>query len=67
VLTLGKNPLDEVLVYEMPPLFDHTKKEPPSNQLSNLRNFLGSCVKLLNDKNYLQVLQSLSEKCNSRE
>jgi hypothetical protein len=28
---------------------------------------LGSCVKLLNDKNYLQVLQSLLEKCNSGE
>jgi hypothetical protein len=42
-------------------------KTHPSDQVSNLKNFLGSCVKLLNDKNYLQVLQSLLEKCNSRE
>jgi hypothetical protein len=28
---------------------------------------LGSCVNLLSDQNYLQVLQSMLEKCNSRE
>jgi hypothetical protein len=47
---------DDVPVYEMPPLFDHTSNNQPSEQVSNLRNVLGSCVKLLNDKIYLQVL-----------
>jgi hypothetical protein len=28
---------------------------------------LGSCVKLLNDRNYLQILQNLLEKCNPGE
>jgi hypothetical protein len=46
----------------MPPLFDQTNKDQPSEQVSNLKNFLGSCVKLLNDKISLQVLQSLLEK-----
>jgi hypothetical protein len=51
----------------MPSLFDQTNQEKSSKQVSNLRNFLGSCVKLLNDKNSLQVLQNLLEKCNSGE
>jgi hypothetical protein len=67
VSTSGTKPVDEVPVYDMPPLFDQTNKEKPLEKVSNLRNFLGSCVKLLNDKNYLQVLQSLLEKCNSGE
>jgi hypothetical protein len=65
--TSTKKPEDEIPLYEMPPLFDHTNKDKPSEQVSNLRNFFGSCVKFLNDKNYLQVLQSLLEKCNFGE
>jgi hypothetical protein len=60
-------PVDEIPVYEMPPLFYQTIKEKPSEQVSNLRNFLGSCVKLLNDRNSLQILQSLLEKCHPGE
>jgi hypothetical protein len=51
----------------MPPLFDHTSKEHHSKQVSNLRNILGSCVKLLNDRNSLQILQNLLEKCHPGE
>jgi hypothetical protein len=54
--TSGTMPIDEIPVYEMPPLFDQTSKDQPSEKVSNSRNFLGSCVKLLNDRNYLQVL-----------
>jgi hypothetical protein len=54
-------------MYDMPSLFDQTNQEQSSEQVSNLRNFLRSCVKLLNDKNSLQVLHNLLEKCNSRE
>jgi hypothetical protein len=47
-----------VPVYDMPHLFDQTSKDQTSKQTSNIRNFLGSCLKLLNDNTYLQVLQS---------
>jgi hypothetical protein len=67
VSTLGTKSVDEVPVYAMPPLFDQTNKEQPSEKVSNLRILLGSCVKLLNDKKYLQVLESLLEKCNLGE
>jgi hypothetical protein len=33
----------------------------------NPRNFLVSCLKLLNDQTSIQVLQSLIEKCNPEE
>jgi hypothetical protein len=46
----------------MPPIFDQTNKEKPLEKVSNLRNFLGSCVKLLNDINSLQILQNILEK-----
>jgi hypothetical protein len=52
---------------DMPSLFDQTNQEQSSYQVIILRNFLGSCAKLLNDKNSLQVVQTLLEKCNSRE
>jgi hypothetical protein len=67
VSTSGTKSVDEIPVYDMPPLFDQTSKEQPSEEVSNLINFLGSCVKLLNDKKYLQVLESLLEKCNLGE
>jgi hypothetical protein len=51
----------------MPSIFDHTNQKESSEKVSNLRNFLGSCVKLLNDKNPLQVLQNMLEKCNPGE
>jgi hypothetical protein len=60
--TSGEKPVDYVTVYDMPPLFYQTSKEQPSKPVSNPRKFLGSCVELLNDKNYLQVLQIILEK-----
>jgi hypothetical protein len=67
VSTSGMKPVDEIPVYDMPSLFDQTNQEQSSEQVSNLRNFLGACVKLLSDKNSLQVLQNLLEKCNPGE
>jgi hypothetical protein len=57
--TLGAKLVYEIQVYDMHPLFDHTNKEKPLEKVSNLRKFLGSCVKLLNDKNSLQILHNL--------
>jgi hypothetical protein len=39
-----------------------SKQVNASEKVSNLKNFLGSCVKLLNDKNSLQILQNMLEK-----
>jgi len=36
-------------MYEMPPSMDHTNKGQPLDKVSNLKTFLQSCVKLLND------------------
>jgi hypothetical protein len=63
--TSGTKLIDEIPMYNMSPLFNQTNIEKPLEQVSNLRNFLGSCVKLLNDKNSLQILWCLLEKCNS--
>jgi hypothetical protein len=60
--TSGTKPVDDAPVYDMPHLFDQTSRDQTSEKVSNLINFLGSCVKLLNDKTSLQVLHSLLEK-----
>ena len=65
--TSGTKPVDEIPFNDMPSLFDQTNQEQSSEQVSNLRNFLGACVKLLSDKNSLQVLENLLEKCNPGE
>jgi len=57
----------EIPVYEMPSLFDQTNQEKSSEQVSNLRKFMGACVKFFCDKNSLQVLHNLLEKCNPGE
>jgi hypothetical protein len=67
VSTSGTKPEDEIPIYDMSSLFDQSNQEQSSDKVSNLRNLLGSCVKLLNDKNSLQILQNLLEKCNSGE
>jgi hypothetical protein len=51
----------------MPHPFDHTNRDQSSEKVSNLRNFMVSCLKLLNDQTSLQVLQSLIEKCSPEE
>jgi hypothetical protein len=60
--TLVTKPIDNVPVYDMPPLFYQNIKEEPLEKVINLRIFLGSCVKLLSDRNSLQILQNMLEK-----
>jgi hypothetical protein len=55
VSTSGTKPEDEIPVYEMSSFFYQTNQEKYSNQVSNLRKILESCVKFLNDKNSLWV------------
>jgi hypothetical protein len=46
----------------MPYPYDHTSSSHPSKKVSNLRIFLVSCLKLLNDQTSIQLLQGLLEK-----
>jgi hypothetical protein len=47
--------------YEMPPLLDHTKEMQPLGQVSTIKGFLQSCVKLLNDPSTVKILQNILE------
>jgi hypothetical protein len=67
VSTSGTNAVDEIQVYDMPPLFDQTKKEKPSEKVSNLRKILGSCVKLLNDENSVRKVSFRGRRGKGRE
>jgi hypothetical protein len=52
-------------MYEIPSSMDHTSKGQPLEQVSTIKNFLQSCVKLLNDPSSVEVLQNLLERCNT--
>ena len=51
-------------MYEMPFSMNHTSKGQPFEQVSTIKNFLQSYVKLLNDPSFIKVLQNMLEKCN---
>jgi hypothetical protein len=50
--------------YEMPPSLDHTKEMQPLGQVSTIKGFLQSCVKLLNDPSSVKILQNILERCS---
>jgi hypothetical protein len=50
--------------YEMPPLLDHTNKMKPMGQVSTIKGFFQSCVKVLNDPSSMKILQNILEKCS---
>jgi hypothetical protein len=54
-------------MYEMPLSMDHTNEVPPVAQVSTIKTFLQSCVKLLNDPSSIKVLQNMLERCNTEE
>jgi hypothetical protein len=43
---------------------DHTNKEKPLEQVSTIKTFLQSYVKLLNDPSFVKVLQNMLERYN---
>jgi hypothetical protein len=51
-------------MYEMPFLMDHTSEEQLVEKVSNIKQILQSCVKLLNDPSSIKILQNLLEICN---
>jgi hypothetical protein len=54
----------EVPEYEMPPSMDHTKEMQPLGQVSTIKVFLQSCIKLINDPSSAKVLQNMLEICS---
>jgi hypothetical protein len=54
-----------VPTYEIPSSMDHTDEAQPLEQVSNIRNFLQSCVKLLNDPSSVKILKNMLERCNA--
>jgi hypothetical protein len=46
----------------MPPSMDHTNEMKSMGQLSTLKGFLQSCVKVLSDPSSMKILQNILEK-----
>jgi hypothetical protein len=52
-------------MYEMHSSLDHTNEAQPLGQISTIKTFMQSCVKLLNDPSSVKVLQNMLERCNT--
>jgi hypothetical protein len=63
-LTSNAQQNKEVPEYETPPLLDHTNEMQPMGQVSTIKGFLQSCVKVLNDPSSVKILQNILEKCS---
>jgi hypothetical protein len=55
----------DIPMYETPSSLDHTNEAQPLGQVSTIKAFLQSCVKLLNDPSPIKVLQKKIEICNT--
>jgi hypothetical protein len=55
----------EALEYEMSPSLDHTNEMPPKGQVSTIKYFLQSCIKMLSDPSSVKILQNILEKCSN--
>jgi hypothetical protein len=49
----------------MLPSLDHTNRMQPKGQVSTIKDFLQSCVKVLSDPSSVKILQNVLEKCSS--
>ena len=52
-------------MYEMSFSMDYTNNGQPLEQVSTIKTFLQSCVKLLNDPSSVKVLKNILEICNT--
>jgi hypothetical protein len=50
---------EDVPTYEMPSSLDNTNEPQPLGQVSTIKTFLQSCVKILNDPSSVKVLQNM--------
>jgi hypothetical protein len=48
----------------MPPILDHTNEMQPMGQVSTIKDFLQSCVKVLSNPSSVKILQNILEKCS---
>jgi hypothetical protein len=51
-------------MYDIPSSLDHTNEAKPIAQVSTIKYFLQSCVKLLNDPSSVKVLKNMFEICS---
>jgi hypothetical protein len=56
---------EDVPTYEIPSSLDHTNEAQHLGQVSTIKDFLQSCVKLLNDQSSVEVLHNMLERCNT--
>jgi hypothetical protein len=56
-----------VPMYKIPLSMDHTSEVPPIAQVSTIKTFMQSCVKLMNNPSSVKVLQNMLERCNTKE
>jgi hypothetical protein len=54
-------------MYDMPSLMHHTSKGQPLDQVSTIKTFMQSCIKILNDPSSVRVLQNILEIYNIEE
>jgi hypothetical protein len=57
-------PFKEALEYEMPSSLDHTNKMQPKGQVSTIKGFSQSCMKVLSDPSSMKILQNILDKCS---
>jgi hypothetical protein len=50
--------------YEMPLLLDHTNEIHSMGQVSTIKGFGKTCVKILNDPSSMKIIQNILEKCS---
>jgi hypothetical protein len=53
-------PVKEVSEYEMPPSLDYTNRMKLKGQVSTVKGFLQSCIKVLSDPSSVKILQNIS-------
>jgi hypothetical protein len=56
----------DIPMYVKPSLLDHTNEVQPLGQVSTIKAFLKSRVKLLNDQSSIKILPNMLEICNSK-
>jgi hypothetical protein len=64
-LTSTAQPFKEAPEYEMSPSLDHTNGMQPMGQVSIIKGFFQSCMKVLSDPSSVKILQNILEKCSS--
>jgi hypothetical protein len=48
----------------MPPLLDHANEMKPLGQVSTIKGFLQSCIKVVNDPSSVKIFQNILEICS---